>query len=182
LSQKLPLARRQTAFICVFLVVVILFVTTYCMGVVRGASMEPTYQDGQVVLVRRRTPLNKTLRQNDVVLLQRDRGEVIIKRIFRLPGEEVTTSYPYLINPVEPRALKDYYEQQTVNTPEGKLTRYFVPQGYIVVLGDNPDVSEDSRFFGPVPISSIIGTVVDAPPPPSNIADRRSQVGGPAAP
>jgi signal peptidase I len=182
LSHKLPIARRQTAFICVFLIVVILFVTTYCMGVVRGASMEPTYQDGQVVLVRRRTPFNPGLKQNDVVLLQRDRGEVIIKRIFRLPGEEIGLDYPYLISTVEPRGLKDYYEQQSVTTPQGKSTRYFVPEGYIVVLGDNPEVSEDSRFFGPVPISSIIGTVVDAPPPPTNLSDRRSLVGPPNPP
>ena len=97
MSGTIPLARRQTLFIGVFLVVVVLFVTNYCMGVVRGSSMEPTYQDSQVVLVRRRTPLNAKLHRNDVVLLQRDRGEVIIKRIFRLPGEEVSPGYPGLV-------------------------------------------------------------------------------------
>ena len=45
----------------------------------------------------------------------------------------------------------------------------------IVVLGDNPDVSEDSRFFGPVPVSSIIGTVVDAPGPPAALLEKRTQ-------
>jgi signal peptidase I len=167
------LARRQTIFIGAFLVVVILFVTTFCMGVVRGASMEPTYLDGQVVLVRRRTPLNSTLHRNDVVLLQRDRGEVIIKRIFRLPGEEVKPGYPFLVGFAEPRGLSDYYEQEMVRTPGGPVTRYFVPQGYIAVLGDNPDVSEDSRFFGPVPVSSVLGSVVDAPGPPANLNERR---------
>jgi len=47
--QKPHLPRRQAAFVGLFLVVVSMFVSTYCMGVVRGASMEPTYQDGQVV-------------------------------------------------------------------------------------------------------------------------------------
>lgn len=176
MSQKLPLARRQTAFVGVFLVVVVMFVTTYCMGVVRGASMEPTYHDGQIVLVRRRTPFNTSLARNDVVLLQRDHGEVIIKRIYRLPGEEVSPGYPYLIGHPKARGLKDYYEQETLKTPQGPVTRFTLPRGYIAVLGDNPDISEDSRFFGPVPVSSVLGTVVDAPPPPANLADRRNAV------
>ena len=173
MTRKLPLARRQTAFVGTFLVVVVLFVTTYCMGVVRGASMEPTYQDGQVVLVRRRNLFNSTLHRNDVVLLQRDRGEVIIKRVYRLPGEEVNGGYPYLVGVADSRGLKDYYEQKPVLTERGPGFRYYVPKGYISVLGDNPEVSEDSRFFGPVPISSVLGTVVDAPPPPLNPIDRQ---------
>ncbi len=173
LSQNLPLARRQTLFIVAFLVVVLFFVSTYCMGMVRGHSMDPTFQDGQVVLVKRRTLFNSALHRNDVVLLQRERGEVIIKRIFRLPGEEVPTGYPYLVGTLEPRGLNDFYEQTIAKTTEGVTTRYFVPQGYVVVLGDNPEVSEDSRFYGPVPISSIIGMVADAPGPPSAPAERR---------
>ena len=173
LQRKLPTARRQTVFVGVFLVVVILFVTTYCMGVVRGLSMEPTYQDGQVVLVRRRTIFNQTLHRNDVVLLQRNRGEVIIKRIYRLPGEEVPRGSPYLFGGLELRGLQDFYEQATVKRNGLNVVRYSVPRGYIVVLGDNPEVSEDSRYFGPVPISSIIGSVVDAPGPPSGATERR---------
>ena len=109
------------------------------------------------------------LHRDDVVLLQRDRGEVSIKRIFRLPGEEVPTGYPFLVGTLVPRGLNDYYEQAAAKGPGGEKTRYFVPKGYIAVLGDNPDVSEDSRFFGPVPVSSVIGTAVDAPGLPAAI-------------
>jgi signal peptidase I len=172
LSNKPRIARRETLFICVFLVVVVLFVNTYCMGVVRGASMEPTYQDGQVVLVRRRNAFSPALHRNDVVLLQRDRGEVIIKRVYRVPGDELEPGYPYLVGLTEPRGLKDYYEQEVVKIPHGREVHFYVPQGYIVVLGDNPDVSEDSRYFGPIPISSVLGTVADAPGPPPSALDR----------
>lgn len=158
----------------VFLVIVILFVTTFCMGVVRGSSMEPTYQDGQVVLVRRRTPFNSELHRNDVVLLQRDRGEVIIKRIFRLPGEEVPSGFPYLLEGAQGVYLRDYYEHDWPKASGPDNAPYTVPAGYIVVLGDNLPVSLDSRFFGPVPVRDIIGTVVNAPEPPPLTPDRNS--------
>ena len=94
------------------------------MGVVRGSSMEPTFIDGQVVLVRRRTLLNPAVHRNDVVLVQRDRGEVIIKRIYRLPGEELYPGYPYLVGAASTGGLKDYYEQEAVKTDRGPRTRY----------------------------------------------------------
>lgn len=158
------LKRRQTLFVLVFLVVVVAFTTTFCNGIVRGSSMERTYYDGETVLVRRRTYFPAPLKQGDVVLLHRERGEVIIKRIFRLPGEEVTKEVNRLSNLETGEFLADYYEQQTASTERGEKIRYFVPEGFIVVLGDNADVSVDSRVFGPVPIRDIIGTVVNPRP------------------
>jgi len=36
-----------------------------------------------------------------------------------------------------------------------------VPKGHLFVLGDNRGASEDSRFWGPVPLEAITGRVVD---------------------
>jgi signal peptidase I len=161
-------ARRQAVFVAVFLVVVVLFVNTFRLAVVSGDSMESTYVSGQVVLVRRRNWLNQSLHDNDVVLVRRER-DVIIKRIYRMPGEEVPDGEDVVPNVLEPSRLNgllDYYEQQKTNAPDGPRTRYSVPDGYIVVLGDNLRVSEDSRAFGPVPIRDVLGVVVGAPGPP----------------
>lgn len=157
--------RRQTVLIGIFLVVVLLFVTTFRMGVVRGTSMAPTYADGQVVLVRRKNPFSGPLHRNDVVLLRQAR-DVIIKRIYRLPGEEVDESHPELLRMARTNGRIDYYEQETFDTPEGQKTRYRVPEGFLVILGDNPRASEDSRAFGPVPLRDVLGVVISAPPPP----------------
>ena len=44
-----------------------------------------------------------------------------------------------------------------------QMARYeqgiYVPEGYVLPLGDNRDNSQDGRYFGPVPYKSIIGKV-----------------------
>lgn len=158
--------RRQTLFVLVFLIVVLGFVTTFRMGLVRGDSMYPTYLNGQVVLVRRRNWFSGPLHHNDVVLVRKDR-DVLIKRVWRLPGEEVDA--PNVRRPTFLNDLQDYYEQQRVQMPDGREeTRLFVPQGFLVILGDNRRVSEDSRIFGPVPERDVLGVVVASPPPPAS--------------
>lgn len=159
-------SRRQTLLICVFLILVVIFMTAFRMGVVRGESMSPTFSDGQVVLVRRMPTLGRRLHRGDVVLVNNDH-DVIIKRIFRLPGEEIDHSFPDVLRATELRDLTDYYEQKTVNSPTGPRTHYYVPDGYLVVVGDNTSNSEDSRVFGPVSIKDVLGVVVRSPPAPN---------------
>jgi signal peptidase I len=158
-------ARRQAVFVVVFLIVVCLFMTTFRMGVVHGQSMEPTYQDGQVVLVRRRNRWSAPLHRNDIVLLRKDR-DIIIKRVYRLSGEEIDRAFPDVRDTLPYSGQGVYYEQQVTRTNHGMETRYFVPEGYLVVLGDNLRVSEDSRVFGPVPEQDVLGVVVNAQGPP----------------
>jgi signal peptidase I len=158
--------RRQVAFVSVFLVVVALFVTMFRMGVVRGSSMEPTYENGQVVLVQRRNRFSPPLKRSDVILVRHDR-DVLIKRIYRLEDEEMTDTFPYTAAMIRHSGLDDYYEQQPAIAPvNGPPPRLFVPRGYVVVLGDNIRNSEDSRVFGPVPMRDILGVVVNSPRPP----------------
>lgn len=158
-------ARRQTFFVVVFLVVVLLFVTLFRLALVRGVSMEPTFHNGQTVLVWRLNRFLPPLKRNDVIVLQQGR-DVIIKRIYRLPGEEIDDSFPFVLRASRVNNVLDYYEQENSVTPDGIETHYRVPAGYLVVLGDNLRQSEDSRIFGPVPVRDVLGVVARAPGPP----------------
>jgi signal peptidase I len=156
--------KRQIIAVLLFLVVVVFFTTTFRMAVVRGDSMLPTYRDGEVVLVNRLHAVNGPLRQGDVILIQKG-DEVLIKRIAYLPGQT--------IDPPASRAFRrvlEYFEMERL--PDGPgfrnevRVRLKVPPKYVVVLGDNPAVSEDSRLFGPIPLDDVLGRVVGSPPKP----------------
>ncbi|MGC7094280.1 S26 family signal peptidase [Amycolatopsis lurida] len=102
---------------------------------VRGQSMEPTYREGDRVLVRR----GARLVPGRVVVLASPPGTVdqgwLIKRIAATAGD-----------PVPDR----------LSGPAG--TR--VPAGKLVLLGDNPEVSLDSREIGYFPADRVLGAVI----------------------
>jgi signal peptidase I len=155
-------ARRQIIAVSVFLVVVLFFTTTFRLAVVKGDSMLPTFRDGQIVLVSRLLAFNGPLKKGDVVLVRRGR-EVLIKRVAFLSGEALSTRDSIRFMPIHEKfdrlpAPPDagLYERQRIR----------VPKDDVVVLGDNPLVSDDSRQFGPVPLSDVEGRVLSAPPAP----------------
>ncbi|GIV21405.1 MAG: S26 family signal peptidase [Armatimonadota bacterium] len=119
---------RQAVALFVFLIIAFLYHNFFTLSVVRGKSMEPTFHDGQVILVGKGGLLFGALKRGDVVVFTRE-GQLLVKRVVALPYE---------------------------TAPDG--TR--VPANHIYVVGDNLEVSEDSRTFGPIPLSSIIGKVL----------------------
>lgn len=111
---------------------------------VSGNSMLTTFRSGQRLLATRAYWLVGNIHKNDIVVFQlKPGGEHIIKRVYALGGEEVDWL----------NAPRDW---QLVNGP------FKVPSDDVYVLGDNRPESEDSRFFGPIKKSMIVGKVVIA--------------------
>lgn len=110
---------------------------------VHGDSMEPTLHAGQRVLIRRTRPT--TLNRGDLVVFRRPRDPArtwMIKRVIATPGDPVPRAeVPTLWGHREP----------------------LVPADRIVVLGDNPTVSYDSRQFGYVHADTMLGVVIRGP-------------------
>ena len=130
---------------------------TFRITVVRGDSMLPAYRDGQMVIVNRFPALSGPLRRGDIVLVK-TASDVLIKRIAFLPGDTIEPPESFAF-----RRVKDYFEVERASEGPGFPLRLKVPQGYVVVLGDNRAVSEDSRILGPVALGDILGRVMNAP-------------------
>ena len=137
------------------------------IGVVSGASMEPSFRSHQIILVDRRYYCHHPLRHGDVIILRADDG-VLIKRVYALGGDSFWT----LVNADDGVLYRDIIEPARLTRMRRllpvlrsyRLVRLTVPPGMVYVVGDNTTASVDSRQFGPVPIASVLGRVRNAPP------------------
>ncbi|MDP6907402.1 MAG: signal peptidase I [Candidatus Marinimicrobia bacterium] len=87
--------------------------------------------------------------------------------IFRRTGDRsvfkdyVPTEGATLINPWSPMFKKEYIKYLYINgKPITDIDSYIVKQDYFWMMGDNRDNSEDSRYWGFVPESHILGQPV----------------------
>ena len=94
----------------------------------------------------------------DVPVAQ-ESGSVFVKRVVAGPGDLIAIVDGHVIrNGV--RESDPYIAACGPDTACSFPTAVRVPPGEYYVLGDNRGVSDDSRFWGPVPGAWIIGTVV----------------------
>lgn len=124
-------------------VIAAFLLSKYCVQLVRvnGSSMEPTYHDGQLLVMNR---LDKEYEKGDVIVFHNDHyGRYLIKRVYALPGEAVDTAGVegglFTDIPVVTLGEDEYY-----------------------VLGDNRDNSRDSRdeYIGAVKREDILGSII----------------------
>jgi signal peptidase I len=111
-----------------------------------------------------------TIHRGDVVVVRNGRG-ILIKRVAHTAGDRIFQIRigDYWLDSMEAESEK--FDKETPFIRRCKLARrtYEIPKGFAYLLGDNRAGSIDSRMFGAVPISNIIGTVVN--PRPRVIAD-----------
>lgn len=126
--------------------------------VVRGKSMVPNYQDGEVLTVNKIAYVVDSPKRGDVVAMYFP-GETekrFIKRVVGLPGERVSIRSGRIY--LNDQLFKESYLNSSLLT-QPDLDRKLVAGEYFV-MGDNRGNSSDSRAWGPVPESFIIGKAV----------------------
>lgn len=121
-------------YLCVFIIfaIALFFILNFRFFITSGPSMEPTYTEGTFIISFR---LHGQPKVDDVVMLYWN-NKVCMKRVAFVAGEDVSAA--------------GY---------EGYWGSSIIPEGYVYVLGDNPEHSNDSRNpdFGLVAIENIWG-------------------------
>jgi signal peptidase I len=135
---------------------------------VDGESMQTSLLPDQYVLVDKLTPRWAPYSRGDVVVFNPPPGvqaganpSPFIKRVIGLPGDEVELRdgavYVNGTKLDEPYVFSDADGPQSSDPVAGGETRWLVPSGQLFVMGDHRQVSEDSRAFGPIDMSAVIG-------------------------
>ena len=139
----------------------IYLVVTHGLGVfvISSGSMLPTLRPRDWVLVNRFTYQLRPPNRGDIVVFRFPQvdGQEFIKRIIGLPGDVVDEhDGEFWVNgaPLHGPYMR-HLEASLV--PVGVTGARRVPAHQVFVLGDNPDASLDSRFWGTVDEHQVIG-------------------------
>ena len=119
---------------------------------VQGDSMEPTLNEGDILILNKVSYKLHGIKRFSIVVIDND-GTNLIKRVIGLPGETVKVEDNKLYINGE-FVEQDFLDEKQV-TEDFEIT---LEDGYYFVMGDNRNVSLDSRSLGPFPKSKIKGT------------------------
>ena len=167
----------EWALVVVAAVLISVLVRTYAFQSfsIPSGSMEPTLNIGNRILVDKLSVEFGTINRGDIVVFKAppdvstDCGDPVadlVKRVIGLPGDHLTSKGNTIY--VNGAALNENWtHSEPLGAAIGKVT---VPSGEYFMMGDNHFYSCDSRTWGMVPRSDIIGKVFMKVWPPSQWA------------
>jgi len=156
----------------VIAVLIALFIRAFIVQAFKipSSSMEPTLLVGDHLLVNKfiygvRIPYSnikffqyKKPKRGDIIvfIFPKDRSKDFIKRVIGTEGEKVAIIHNKIY--INDKMIDDLWGHFTITRPS--IEEYGpvkVPEGFLFVMGDNRDNSQDSRFWGFVNINEVKG-------------------------
>jgi signal peptidase I len=128
-----------------------------------SASMDPTLKVHDRILVNKLSYHMHPVHRGDIVVFKRSpnmrttEGDIkdLVKRVIGLPGETIQSTPDGHIEINGQILVESYLPPGTQLGPP--IPKQVIPPGHYFVMGDNRTDSSDSRFFGPIARSQIIG-------------------------
>lgn len=135
----------------IIIIIVVVFIRSFIVTPVKvnGTSMYPTLKGNEIML------LNKlgSIERFDIVVLKIDEeNDNLIKRVIGLPGETVEIRDNHIY--INDELLEDSYGYGVTYN----IDKVTLKDGEYFILGDNRQVSLDSRVFGTIKKEEIKGT------------------------
>jgi len=166
----------EAAVIVVVALVVAVLLRTFVVQTfyIPSESMQPTLQVGDRILVNKLSYHFHGVGRSDIVVFRRPPLEEktcsgplvndLVKRVIGLPGETISLSQGNVM--INGKRLPEPWLPSGDQTGPGpgsapfSLAKpYKVPAGEYFLMGDNRTYSCDSRYWGPIPRSLIVGKV-----------------------
>ncbi len=150
LEEESVLRRVVSGIVQVLVVIALSWLCVYSFGTraqVTGQSMQPVLDIGDTVLIDRLSMRLRGPRRYDIILFTSPvSGNMSIKRIMGLPGETVQIRGGQLFIDGEPLEDDEEGSLGVVSIAGLAESPLELDEGEYFVLGDNRDISEDSRF------------------------------------
>ena len=148
------------------LVALALQLTTFQVFTIPSESMSPTLEVGDKIVVNKWAYRFGDVHRGDIVVFSKPdgadvEGPDIVKRVVGVANDELTIVDGHVR--VNGKAIDEpYLPPGTVTPATGTYpclpsAPCIIPPGQIFVMGDNRSNSADSRIFGPIPTSSVLG-------------------------
>jgi signal peptidase I len=145
-----------------------------------SGSMEPTLHIGDRILVSKLSVEFGTIHTGDILVFKRPPAETqcggppvsdLVKRVIGLPGQRLYSVGNTIY--VNGKVLdQDWTHNEPLGVEpvgNGKNDPVVVPPNSYFMMGDNEAYSCDSRYWGPIPRSLVVGKVIMRIWPPSRV-------------
>lgn len=132
-----------------------IFRTSYVVG----ESMEPNYHSGDIVVSSKLLDIERY----DVVIAESPTGNEVIKRVIGLPGDTMTyyKSHIYINGELADESFIASDAQAEDFPNKSSANKIVLGENEYYLAGDNRNFSTDSRVYGSLDDSKIIGRVID---------------------
>ena len=149
----------------VVIIIVVVLIRSFLVTpvIVRGDSMDETLHDGEILLLDKTTYKLNDIKRYDIVVVKDQDNDYIIKRVIGLPGDDVEYKNNILYINGE-KITKTFTNDETEDFTLEEICdinndkcNNGIPKEKYLVLGDNRDISADSRVKGLIDREQIMG-------------------------
>lgn len=125
---------------------------------VRGTSMNPTLCSGDTLLVIDEQWVRAPqVGEIHILADPSDSADMLVKRVVGIPGQSIRIADGVLLRDEEP-VVEPWTDPSAM--PGVYSAPVLIGESFVYVLGDDREVSLDSRTFGPVPRSALAYRVI----------------------